>query len=303
MRSLLFSLLIPCLALTTGCQEKNEDAAVIGDPQKQVEVSTIAEDIEPTGGVLSRYDLEDEDPEVIDLPKRLDEISGLAVTEDGRVFGHNDERGVVNRISLESGEIESWFMVGAITLQEDLEGIAFENGYFWLVNSKGDLFRFREGKSESSVEFEMARTELSSKYDVEGLCYDPATNALLLACKEYPGEGLDRKDQKAVYSFSLDSMRMNPTPRFVLDVKKIEKELDLKKFMPSAIERDPETGNFILLSGNEPAIIELSPDGKVIGARALSKKIHPQPEGVTFAPDGSLLIGNEGGHLIRYSRR
>ena len=303
MKSIILYIAFPLIVSFTACQERPDDDVIVGDPERKVQVSTLEREVRAGAGVLSQYDLESENPETVDLPKRLDEISGLASTDDGSIFGHNDEKGVINKISIESGDIDFWFTVGSITLSEDLEGIAYVDGYFWLVNSKGDLFRFRHGESEGSVDFDLATTDLSGKYDVEGLCYDPTTNALLLACKEYPGEGLDKKDEKAIYSFSLDSLQIDPTPRFVLDAKGLEKRLDLKKFMPSAIEWHPETGNFVILSGNDPAIIEISPSGEIITALALSKKIHPQPEGVTFAPDGSLLIGNEGGGLVRYRRR
>ena len=289
----------------SGCgEEGGEQAEKPGVSARQVSVSAILP--EEGGGptsILGQYDIGNESPEVLELPGALTEISGLATTQDGRLFGHNDETGVVRQISIKSGDASSWFNVGSITLSEDLEGIAIVGETFYLVNSKGDIFEFREGVEGESVDFVQHKTGLSGKFDVEGLCYDPGTNALLLACKEYPGDGLDEKKHRAVYSFSLGSKTIDPEPRFVLPVNELEKHLDIKKFSPSAIERHPDSGHFVLLSGNDPAIIELSPTGAIVAAHRLDPSVHAQPEGIAFGPDGELLIGNEGGKLIRYPKR
>ena len=55
--------------------------------------------------------------------------------------------------------------------------------------------------------------------DVEGLCYDPKNNSLLLACKGNPGKKY--KGNRAVYEFSLDRKKLNKKPKFLLPVKEI----------------------------------------------------------------------------------
>ncbi len=288
--------------LLTSCGEEASEAEQISG--QRISVSAILpEEDAGSGSVLSRYDLENDNPEVISLPEGLTEISGLAATSDGRIFAHNDETGVVRRVSLGEENASEWFSVGSVTLSEDLEGIAVVGEKFYMINSKGDIFAFSEGEPGGSVEFEQIRTDLSGKFDVEGLCYDPGSNSLLLACKEFPGGGLDEKEHRAVYAFSIGSGEIESEPRFVLPIKELEKHLGLKKFRPSGIERHPETGNYVLLSGNDPAIIELSPTGDIVAAYMLDPDIHPQPEGITFGPDGSLLIASEGGGLVRFAQR
>ena len=46
----------------------------------------------------------------------------------------------------------------------------------------------------------------------------------------------------------------------------------MKNFSPSAIERNPETGTFFILSSHVKALIEVSPDGKIIDGTLLSSK-------------------------------
>jgi uncharacterized protein YjiK len=65
-------------------------------------------------------------------------------------------------------------------------------------------------------------------------------------------------------------------------------------FHPSGIERDPTTGHWLLVAGPERAVVEITPDGRVIAGAALSRRGHRQPEGIAIASDLTLVIGDEG---------
>ena len=236
---------------------------------------------------LSKYNFEPEGSLRIKLPGELQEISGLTMTDDGRMFGHNDEKGFVYQIDYTVGDIVKKFSLGKKYEREDFEGIAFANNTFYVVSSNGDIYEFEEGNDGESVTYNVIETDLKSKFDVEGLCFDPETNSLLLACKGYPGKGFKR--QKAVYSFSLDEMKLEKEPRFLIDLSEIK-----KMFNPSGIERSPNTGTFFIIAANGNAIIEISKEGKLIDEKKLPPIIHEQPEGITFAPDKSLIISDEG---------
>ena len=236
---------------------------------------------------LSKYNFKPEESLVIKLPGELQEISGLTMTDDGRLFGHNDEKGFVYQIDYSNGNIIKKFSLGEKYEREDFEGIAYVNQKFYMVASNGDLYEFDEGSDGESVSYNIYKTDLNSKYDVEGLCYDPETNSLLLACKGYPGMGF--KKQKAVYSFSLDRMKLDKEPRFLITLSEIK-----KTFNPSGIERNPNTGTFFIIAANRNAILEISEHGELIDITKLPPILHEQPEGITFAPDKSLIISNEG---------
>jgi uncharacterized protein YjiK len=243
---------------------------------------------------LNHYKLNSKLSEIksVSLSKRLDEISGIASTNDGRIFCHTDEEGTVFEIDPNSGDIIKSFSLGPAEVKEDFEGMAISKNYFYLVTSGGTLYRFKEGKKKEKVKYEVFNTPLGTSFDVEGLCYDPETNSLLLACKEFAGRGL--KNKRAVYSFSLNKMKLNEKPRFLLSIKEIEKATDKDIFSPSGIERHPKTGTFFLLTGKGRAIVEISKEGKVLSEESLNDKIHKQPEGITFLPDLTMLISDEG---------
>jgi uncharacterized protein YjiK len=130
---------------------------------------------------------------------------------------------------------------------------------------------------------------LSESNDVEGLEYDRDSNALLLACKGYPGKNL--AGNKTVYAFSLDTYRLTPVPRMIISLKDVSGG---KSFNPSGIARHPVSGTYFIVSADAGAIIETDGNGAVLAQRTLPKSINRQPEGIAFAPDTSLIICNDG---------
>lgn len=283
---------------TAACSDTgNADAKQDGDAMVgNHETTGIKNSAAPSG--VGRITLDSNRTDLYDLPAELFEISGLATSTDGRLFGHNDEYGVVYQIDPGSGDIVKRFTVGKFGVEEDFEGIAIVRERFFLVNSSGELFEFTEGEDRGHVDFTLIKTGLKSRNDVEGLCYDPSGNALLLVCKEHPGKGFAKDDQKTIYAFSLDRMELDPDPVFVLDARRIREELDLKEFKPSAIERNPAGGSFVILSSREPSVIEIADDGALLAASALDHPALTQPEGIAFAGDGRVIISSEGGQLL-----
>ena len=243
---------------------------------------------------LTGYDIEKGKPEIIELDSPLIEISELAIDDSGRVFAHGDESARVYQIDLKTGKIIKFFSVGDPALDGDFEGIAFAKGNWYLVGSNGNLLEFKEGDNEGSVEYIVHKTNLGSKYDVEGLCYDEKTNSLLLACKGFPGEDLG-KNVKAIYAISLDSLSMSEKPRYIIDLDEIDGD-----FNPSGIELNPHSNTFFVIASKGNSILEITLDGKIINQSDLPKEFHKQPEGITFLPDKSLLLSNEGGSDYGY---
>lgn len=244
------------------------------------------------GPTLSSYDFSSGNAEQIKLTSELTEISGLAVSGSGKLFAHSDEKGDIFQVDPASGKIIKKFRIGERSVYSDFEGIAVAGKKIFLVNSKGELYLFYEQKDDAYSRYTKISTPLSVKNDIEGLCFDPSTYTLLLACKEDPGEGY--KEYKAVYSFDIGSRKLNDKPRFLISLEELKNRFDIKKFAPSAIERNPVSGSFFILSSNEKCIIELSPKGELLDAVKLSRKFHKQPEGITFI-DSEIVISDEGG--------
>ncbi|MBU2508461.1 MAG: SdiA-regulated domain-containing protein [Bacteroidetes bacterium] len=241
----------------------------------------------------------------IELNDELREISGLAVSDDDRVFCHNDEHGIIFQIDPENGKIIKRFYLGEKIIKEDFEGIAIAGHKFFMVSSSGDIYEFEEGNDGERVEYKIHNTGLSSKSNVEGLCYDIVTNSLLLACKEKPGKKY--KDFRAVYSFSLRTNKLNDEPYLLINLKELQTKFGIKDFYPSGIEISNDKNSFFLISSKgKPAVIEIDRKSNILFAKNLNKKKHNQPEGISFLKDYSLLISDEGGKgksvLSRYKK-
>ena len=241
---------------------------------------------------LYNYNLNKKNNIKIKLPAELNEISGLVYSEDNHIITHNDEEGIIYKIKLPLGEVVNKFILGEKVIRKDFEGIALVKDTLFLVTSNGVLYKYPGFATENFTEFEKIKTGLKAENNVEGLCYDEETKSLLLACKDKPGKGY--KGYKAVYSFNLEKMILENKPRFLISTKKLKNNFDIKEFSPSGIVKHPVSGNFYIISANIRAIIEISPDGKILAAVKLDKKYHKQPEGITMLPDGSLIIADEG---------
>ena len=111
-------------------------------------------------------------------------------------------------------------------------------------------------------------------------------------------------DHLVVFSFSLESMSIDLVPRVFLPLERLDQEGLGDSFHPSAIEVHPETRNMILVAAREEDLVELSSVGEIVETEKLKRKKHPQPEGIAFLPDGSLVLSDEGqggaGRLTRY---
>lgn len=244
----------------------------------------------------------------IKLSHKLTEISGMTCTNDGRIFAHNDEKGVIYQLNYENGKIVKSFDVGKKLLKEDFEGITIVNNLFYLVSSNGNIYEFTEGEDDEYVKYKKYKTHLSANNDVEGICFDPKTNSLLLACKGNPGKKY--KGNRAVYEFSLSEKKLAKDPRYLLPIKEILKDneqnfisklsefflLSDNDFAPSDIEYNTSSDTFYILAFKGKMLVELSRDGEIISKKKLDAKKHYQPEGLTFTLESDLLISDEGGN-------
>jgi len=197
----------------------------------------IAQQSDCTHGTLHNYSFSDKHSRAITLPKQLNEISGLTVTGDNRLFAHNDEVGTVYEIDISAGKIINEFYLGKKKLKKDFEGIAAVNDSLFLVTSSGVLYKFNYPDDERNVEYIKFKTFLSAKYNVEGLCFDKATNSLLLACKDYAGKNLT--EYKAIYSFDLSRYELQEEPRFLINLDSLKNKFNINNFSPTGIEVHP----------------------------------------------------------------
>ena len=271
--------------------------------------------IQPTT-ITSSYKYDDP-KQVMRLGRSLREISSLAYQAEGDLLiTNNDESGHFFKLERATGKIIEKVKFGK---DGDYEGIEILTDKILVVRNTGTLYIYDPATKET----ERLKNPLKSENDVEGLAYDPQTNKVLIACK---GKGLhmkhSKKKQKYVYEYDLESQELDTVPRLVIaeqaltDFVRAHYDLSskaalegkikrVKGFAPSGIAVHPLTQDYYVISARESLVVRIGRDKKIKEIGFLQEFLLPQPEGITFTPDGDLFLSSEGkkleGRICRFS--
>ena len=257
------------------------------------------------------------------MPGALEEISGLGISkDDSALIAIQDEDGILFFIDAKTGEVtkkQKFWKDG------DYEGVEWIEDKVYVVKSTGTIYEVSELEKEEPT-VEKYKFFLDSDNDVEGLAFDRKSKQLLLACKAKAGQQAEFKHQKGIYALDLSTKKMSETPAYFVDldsvnnylqkspsIRKLEKLIEFFDphepfgFAPSGIAIHPGTGNLYITSSVGKMLLVLKPNGKILHIEKLDKDIHPQPEGLCFAKDGTLYISNEGrggkGRILRFNTK
>ncbi len=243
---------------------------------------------------LENYSLQVEGTTRWKLPRRLMEISGLAMTPDNRLLAHGDEKGIIYELDYRKGAIVKAFQLAdrVAPVAADFEGIAIVENRVYLVTSSGRLYECSEGADGESVLFTLYTTGAGRDYEIEGLAYDASQRALLMMSKG--ARKAELKEQLTIYHWSIDEKRFMEEAHIVIPVIEFARHIKGKEFQPSGIERHPTSGNYFVIAARQRAIAEITPEGEVVAVKQLPAQRHRQTEGITFAADGALIVADEG---------
>jgi uncharacterized protein YjiK len=242
--------------------------------------------------VLDQYDVSGNQPVRHTLSPALREVSGLATTKDGRVFAHGDESATISELDVSNGTVRKRFWLGAVAEKGDFEGIATAGDRFFLVTSQGMIYAAREGGPNTAVRFDRYDSGAGVACEIEGLAFDARGDRLLLPCKN----ALRREFRNRLIVMAVPLRTMRVQNELAVSIPFAELPTVLRRgVQPTSIEVHPRSGNWIVLSSAPAALIELDPQGRLVKAAALSGKRHAQAEGLTFTPDLTMLISDEGG--------
>lgn len=248
-----------------------------------------------------------EEPSVIInlVSEELKEISGLSPTDEPGIYcAIADERGEIFFVDGNGGGT----ILRRVLFREkgDFEGVEKVKKCLYAVKSDGDVYEITHWKS-GQPKYTVYKTPLHKSDDVEGLGYDARRNALLLACKGDP----DSSYRRSVYAFDLRSKQLSQAPVFTIDPLEVNRQIpysDADKphfFSPSGVAVHPITGDVYVISSALKRMVVLDyTTGAMRFAVRLDKKLLPQPEGISFDPEGNLYLSSEGkkgeGLLLRF---
>lgn len=255
-----------------------------------------------------KYKLDKPDA-TFELPFALMEISGLSLSKNKQyLLAINDEEGKIFQINKANGKVVKEVLFAQ---NGDYEGIEQVGNQVFVIKQNGTLFEIEDMSRAATTTIEH-NTPLHSEHDIEGLGYDAINNRLLLAAKGKSGLKKHKKQQRAIFSYDLDKMKLKKKPIYRIDRKKIRsyievnahrmhRDLDLSAFdktssdfAPSAIAVHPQTQAIYILSSVGKLLLIINRFGQIVHIESLKKSIYKQPEGLCFDTDGTMYLSTEG---------
>jgi uncharacterized protein YjiK len=283
-------------------------ALLAGCPTGKAKGNNHANSVSVNGIDTLPYNLNDPSHTINFSNADLKEISGLSATEDPNVFcAVQDEKGTVFFIDAAGGGA----ILNKVEFKDkgDFEGVELVDKTIYAVKSNGDIFEITQWKDGKTPKVEKFETHLKSINDVEGLGYDKIRNALLLACKGNP----DSANIREIYAFDLKTKQLSEKAVFTINPLEVDHLLSSDKesdryFAPSGIAIHPQTGDVYVISSVKKRMVVLDyKSGNIKYAVQLSKKLLPQPEGVSFDAGGNLFLSSEGkngeGLLLKFNQK
>jgi hypothetical protein len=254
-------------------------------------------------GAMSGYSNEHRERKF--LKDEVKEISGMVFLNDGQKMASvNDEEPKIFIIDYANKDTTTSFTFGE--KGGDFEDIVMDEKYYYVLESRGRIYKVPKQKSagDSVVVFKMD----IKNADFEAMYLDSAKKRIVMLCKSCPD--LENSKMKPAYAFDLTTNQFSSEPVFTLDVAKVRKLLKSPNFgaRPSAAAIHPILKKiFIVCSQDGKGLLICNLEGNIEQAIYLDESLYPQPEGITFSPNGDLYISNEGlyqpGSIIRYPYR
>ncbi|MDX1461730.1 MAG: SdiA-regulated domain-containing protein [Marinirhabdus sp.] len=227
---------------------------------------------------------------VWNLPRELDEVSGIAWLEDGKLLMVQDEEGALFIFDLNFNEVTQKIPFGD---DGDYEGVTVVGQNAYVLRSDGMVFQIENFQSDMPhvTQYE---SEFSSRNNMESLTYDIKRNVLVVVPKDRDTSD----DFKGLYEISIGDWTIDTIPKVKIKMGDtifmgVEKKKIHHTFSPSDIAIHPISRSYYVLDGRRPKLLLLDPAGGLQRLIRLDRKRFPQPEGITFSPNGTLYISNE----------
>lgn len=232
-------------------------------------------------------------PEKFALPDALHEISGLIFNgKSDTILAVEDENGSIYRFTYRQENVN----LSKFAKKGDYEGIAVSGDYVIVLRSDGRLFTIPQ-KDLQKAEINSVKEwkDLLPKEEFESLAYDVKDGLIYVICKKCSQDS--KKQQNSVYILELSGegeIRLKANAS--IDLSQIP-ELKGNDFRPSALTKNPKTGEWYILSSVNKLLVVTDKAWQIKSTYSLDPGIFNQPEGIAFDRDNNLYISNEGGDI------
>ncbi len=266
-----------------------------------VEVYECSPDNNNTGGLgLDNFDLQQGPSLIAQIPNDLSGITYNANTNTLFASTNGDTR--IHEMDLSGNYIREIILNGF----QDTEGIVWIGGndFFVLEERKGRAVPITINSSTSSIAYPSGYIQLPGTWGnnlgIEGVCYDPATNQLLIVKEKSP---------LTLYSFEIPSNLSSPVTVSVTNPFNIASnnfgftDLAGMHFLgaTAGLSEMNVNDHFFILSHESRALVETDATGTEYsrielvagGANGTITVDFPQAEGVTVDNDGNIYVVSE----------
>jgi uncharacterized protein YjiK len=230
------------------------------------------------------YDLNK--PFLMKLPVELDEISGLAFySHDTSVFAIGDEFGFLYKIPLTKGKpIRKW----KFSNQGDYEDLVMVDKVFYVLQSNGNITAFTFDDHNQILSQQKQFPATGNEFEI--LYFNHHIFKLVLMCKDCES---DKKKALSVIYFNLLNKQFDDSAS--IDVTTIANMIGEKKikFKPSAAAIHPVTDELYIISSINKLVVVCDRNGNPKQTYPIDPVLFKQPEGITFTPQGDMIISNE----------
>lgn len=232
-------------------------------------------------------------PVTMNLGKELKEISGIAYDDrTNMMFAQNDEQGRLFRLSFEP-EKEVGLKYISFGSKNDYEDVVKTDSSIFILSSNGSLSEMPLTVNLFDTAPAVSAYINHVKGEFESFYYDAAANALITICKSCAHE---KNRVRTAYKFDITTGLFSDTPYYMIDIAAIKKLLkdENAEFFPSAAAVHPVQNKLYIVSSIGKLLVIADLKGKIEKIFRIDPILFPQPEGMTFAPNGDLYISNEG---------
>ena len=223
------------------------------------------------------------------MPPELREISGLALTADGRILAHDDEVSKVYVIDPRRGILLKQFTLGT-GMRGDFESITIAGSDIYMLASNGVLYQFQEGADGAGVPYSTVDLHLGKECEFESMVYQADSNWLVMPCKNANDKKLQH--HLVIYRYRLGGPDSSRVSMVTIPFAQLVGSNKWKNLHPSDITIDPTTGNYVMISSHEKALVEFTSAGDLVRAEPLPDG-HNQPEGVAITKDSIIMVSDE----------
>jgi uncharacterized protein YjiK len=225
-------------------------------------------------------------PFLLKLPVELDEISGVAFyPRDSSVFAIGDEFGWLYKIPLTAGKpIRKW----KFSNQGDYEDLVMVDKVFYVLQSNGNITAFTFDDHNQILTQQQQFPAAGNEFEI--LYYDPHLFKLILLCKDCE---TDKKKALTAFYFNLLYKRFDDSSSInVTSIANMIGETKIK-FKPSAAAINPVTDELYIVSSVNKLLVITDRKGNPKATYRIDAGLFKQPEGITFTPEGDMIISNE----------